>query len=197
MKKTIVAGLLFFSAFSAASLAGSLDELRADVNFRWAGIMLAHAGHSHADQAGTGATSQHAGHGSVQSAAASVSSTLSVSGCWIRALPSPAPSAGYFIVKNTGAQSAELVSAASAAFGMIMLHQTTDQDGMSKMSMVHGITIPPGGELAFKPGGYHAMLEQAVPGLTIGTDIKMELMFGSGEKAVAVCQVKAPNTVAH
>lgn len=197
MKKTIVAGLLFFSAFSAASLASSQGGLATNANFQWAGIMLAQAGHSHGVQAGAGVTPAHAAHGGAQFAAAPVSKTLSVSGCWVRALPSPAPSAGYFVVKNTGTQSAELVSAASAAFGMIMLHQTTDQDGMSKMSMVHGITIPAGGELAFKPGGYHAMLEQAVPGLKVGTDINMEFMFGSGEKAGAVCQVKAPNTVAH
>src|SRR3546814_3856889 len=88
-------------------------------------MLLAHAGHAHGHDMGT--------HGHAMSAPATantkVSSTLSVSACWIRSLPAPAPSAGYFLIKNTGSKSAKLQSASSATYGMVMLHQTTHQDG--------------------------------------------------------------------
>src|SRR3546814_14615439 len=113
-------------------------------------MLLAHAGHAHGHDMGT--------HGHAMSAPATantkVSSTLSVSACWIRSLPAPAPSAGYFLIKNTGSKSAKLQSASSATYAMVMLHQTTHQHGMSKMSEPHDIVIPAGGKLEFMPVHY-------------------------------------------
>jgi len=138
------------------------------------------------------------GHDHAQNAsAAKVSSTLTVSGCWIRALPQPSPSAGYFVVHNSGSTPAKLKSATSQAYGMIMLHKTTTEGGMSKMSMTHDITIPAKGKLEFKPGGYHAMLEKAHGPIAVGSSVDMEFLFDSGEKAQAACEVKPANTLVH
>src|SRR3546814_12852662 len=117
-------------------------------------------------------------HGHAMSAPATantkVSSTLSVSACWIRSLPAPAPSAGYFLIKNTGSKSAKLQSASSATYGMVMLHQTTHQDGMSKMSEPHDIVIPAVGDLEFKPGSYHAIREKAASAPASGSQVARE-----------------------
>jgi len=129
-------------------------------------------------------------------AGAALSSTLSVSDCWIRSLPAPAPSAGYFVVHNSGNTSAKLKSASSAAYGSVMLHQTTHDNGMSKMSMTHEIAIPANGKLEFKPGSYHAMLEKASKPVVVGTSVAMTFMFDSGEMAQAMCEVKPANTLA-
>jgi len=173
MKKIIALSFLLWGAAAVAQPA----------------VMVGHAGHA-ADPA------SHSSHGQGRPAPdAPVSRTLSVSGCWIRAVPVPAPSAGYFVVRNSGASDAKLTGASSEAFGMVMLHQTTDHDGMSKMSMAHDILIPAGKELVFKPNGYHAMLEQPVKALEIGTDISLEFMFDTGEKATAACRVMPANTV--
>lgn len=147
-------------------------------------VLVAHAGHAHGHDMG-----QHA----QASAQAKLSSTLAVSGCWIRSLPAPAPSAGYFLVKNSGDKPAKLQAASSATYGMIMLHQTTQHDGMSKMSETHDIVIPAGGELEFKPGGYHAMLEKPSAAPAIGSSVAMDFLFDSGEKASAQCEVKPAN----
>jgi copper(I)-binding protein len=137
----------------------------------------------------------HANH--QDASAAAVSSTLTVTDCWIRALPEPAPSAGYFVVHNSGKTVAKLKSASSEAYGSVMLHQTTHDKGMSKMSMAHEIDIPANGTLAFKPGGFHAMLEKASKPVVVGTTIPMVFMFDSGEKAQAMCEVKPANTLAN
>lgn len=118
------------------------------------------------------------------------STTLHVSGCWIRALPSPAPSAGYFVLHNTGSRAATLTGAASPAFGMVMLHKSIESGGMSKMVMEHDIPVPAGGAVTFKPGSYHAMLEKPKQKLVVGSKLELELQFASGETARATCLVK-------
>jgi len=59
------------------------------------------------------------------------STTLTVSGCWIRYLPKPVPSAAYFVIKNTGTSDVELTSLAMSEFDEVSLHQTTNQGGKS------------------------------------------------------------------
>ena len=75
-----------------------------------------------------------------------------------------------------------------------VLHQTTQHEGMSKMSETHDIAVPAGGELEFKPGGYHAMLEQAKTAPTIGSQVTIDFLFDNGEKASAQCEVKPAGT---
>lgn len=127
---------------------------------------------------------------------ASVSNTLTVSNCWIRSLPRPTPSAGYFLVKNTGANEAKLTNLIIGEFDQVSLHQTTNEGGKSKMSMAHEILIPAGGELKFKPGSYHAMLEKPNQTLAVGTHVNAEFTFESNEKAITTCEIKPANTVA-
>ena len=184
MKKTIVVSFLLWGAAAMAQPAA----------------MAGHAGHS-----GHGAAEPHSGHAAAEphsshgqhlpSPDTPLSATLSVSDCWIRAVPAPVPLAGYFVVRNSGASDAKLTGASSPAFGEVMLHQTTDHGGMAKMSMAHDIPIPAGKELVFRPNGYHAMLERPVKPVEVGADISLEFMFDTGEKAVAMCRVKPAGTV--
>lgn len=127
---------------------------------------------------------------------ASVFNTLTVSNCWIRSLPRPTPSAGYFLIKNTGANDAKLTNLTIGEFDQVSLHQTTNEGGKSKMSMAHDILIPAGGELKFKPGSYHAMLEKPNQTLTVGTHVNAEFTFESSQKAITTCEIKPANTVA-
>lgn len=184
MKKAIIATLM---AISSTAL---ISPVHASVGH--AAVLVAHAGHDHgaASHANTAHASAHA------ISNAKLSTTLTVSQCWIRSLPAPAPSGGYFVVKNGGGSQVKLQSASSPSYGMVMLHQTTQQDGMSKMSETHDIAIAAGSLLEFKPGGYHAMLEQPVKASEIGSQIDMDFLFDNGEKASAQCEVKAPNTKA-
>ncbi|HEY9279445.1 MAG TPA: copper chaperone PCu(A)C, partial [Eoetvoesiella sp.] len=99
--------------------------------------------------------------------------------------------------KNAGDKAVKLTGATAAAFDVIMLHQTTHEGGMSKMSMVHDISIPAGGELAFKPGSYHAMLEKPKNEIKIGARTAIDFMFDTGEKAIALCEIKPANTMSH
>lgn len=155
-------------------------------------MQLAHSGHGH----NHGGHAHHAAPSQEDIAAMPIASSVAISDCWIRLLPSPAPSAGYFNAGNQGKTPVTLTAAASARYGQVMLHQTTHTDGMSRMSSVQGVEIPAGETLEFKPGGYHVMLEKPVSEVKIGDTVAMQFLFASGEKAEAACEVKPANTLA-
>ena len=160
-------------------------------------LQLAHAhgakahvhGHGH-DHHAAAAPSQEA------IAAMPVAASIAIADCWIRLLPLPAPSAGYFKTSNNGNDSITLTGAASQRYGQVMLHQTTHTDGMSRMSSVDGVEIAPGQTLEFKPGSYHIMLEKPASEIKVGDTVVMQFLFESGEKAEADCEVKPANTLA-
>jgi periplasmic copper chaperone A len=121
---------------------------------------------------------------------AAPTSAMMVSDCWIRSMPGDTPSGGYFKLMNMSDKSVDLDSISTNAFGMSMLHQTQSNGSTSKMVMVDKATVPANGTLAFAPGGYHVMFEQAKTPLKVGTAIPVTFRFSNGENIVAQCAVK-------
>ncbi|CAE6722430.1 MULTISPECIES: copper chaperone PCu(A)C [Paraburkholderia] len=133
--------------------------------------------------------------GSSIQAFAGAAAAVSVSDCWIRALPGDLPSGGYFKASNTGDQPVNLTGISTDAFGMAMLHQTQSQGSTSSMAMVHQVAVPAHGSLVFAPGNYHVMLEHPKQPLKIGTTIPLAFSFSDGEKVTASCAVKSASTM--
>ena len=132
--------------------------------------------------------------GSMSGMQASVPAPQGVSArdCWVRLLPGGVPSAGYFTIENSGGQPVSLTGVRSDAFGMAMLHQTSqDQQGRMSMSAVHDVPVPAMGRLAFAPGGYHVMLEKPAKPLHVGDRIALTLLFGN-EALTTQCDVRSP-----
>lgn len=120
---------------------------------------------------------------------------VTISNCWIRALPSGLPSAGYFKIHNAGAQDAVLVNAQSSAFGKVMLHVSKTVNGMAAMTHVDQVVVPAGGSFEFSSNGYHVMLEQPVADLEIGKTLPIVFWF-EGEHAISAdCDVRSPTSV--
>ncbi len=139
-------------------------------------------------------------HADTHAAAASsgslpVSATVTASDCWIRQLPAPAPSGGFLRVFNAGEQAVALRGASSPDYGLVMLHETTESGGMSRMSMVHEITVPPKGERDFRPGSYHLMLEQPRAGLKVGDHVQVDFVLDNGEGVSVTCEVMSPRAM--
>lgn len=133
------------------------------------------------------------GMGAGQGAAAMAPKDVSVKDCWIRLLPGSAPSAGYFTIENTGGQPVSLTGARTDAFGMAMLHQTSqDKQGVMGMSAVHDVPVPAKGRLAFAPGGYHVMLEKPARPLHVGDKVALTLVFGGSQALTTQCEARSP-----
>ncbi|WP_291773808.1 copper chaperone PCu(A)C [Castellaniella sp.] len=120
---------------------------------------------------------------------------VSASQCWIRQLPAPAPSGGFLLIHNSGASTAVLKSVDSPDYKQVMMHQTTESGGMSSMSAVHDLKVPAGGDLAFRPGSYHLMLEQPRAGLKVGDTVEMRFRLADGAEFSAACAVKPANAM--
>lgn len=145
----------------------------------------------HGSEAG-GAHAAHAPATSQDIARTPASATLSISACWVRLLPPQVPSGAYFVVKNSGAQAEQIEAAASPAYGSVMLHQTTEENGVSHMSASDAITVPARREVAFQPGGRHAMLEQPTGALAVGQTISIQLLTAKNEHVTASCKLQPP-----
>ncbi|CAM5205844.1 Copper chaperone PCu(A)C OS=Castellaniella defragrans OX=75697 GN=HNR28_002649 PE=4 SV=1 [Castellaniella defragrans] len=131
----------------------------------------------------------HGTHGS-DGASGPMAKEVSASACWIRQLPAPVPSGGFLVIHNAGSAPVVLKSVHSADYGQAMMHQTKESGGMSTMSMVHDLSVPAGGDLAFEPGHYHLMLEQPRAGLKVGDTVQMQFVLADGRQFSAACEVK-------
>ncbi len=115
---------------------------------------------------------------------------VSVTNAWIRALPASSPSGGYFTLRNDGKTTETLVSAASPACGMLMLHLSENKGGMSAMREVTGVDVAPGATLRFEPGSYHLMCMGAKPAIRPGAEVPVTLTFKSGVKSTVTFAVR-------
>ena len=118
---------------------------------------------------------------------------VTVSGGWIRALPSGLPAGGYFEMHNGAGKSVSLTAAASPACGMLMLHQSEDMGGMMKMEDVQRVDLAPGATVKFTPGGFHLMCMEPTPAIKPGAHIPVTLQFSDGTSVTADFSVRGAN----
>lgn len=160
-----------------------------------AGTAQAHSGHDHAAH-----SHQHGHHEQAPQAfpdPASVASPegVSVTGCWIRALPNRLPAAAYFRLKNGGAEDAILIGAQAEGYDKVMLHTHEEVNGMAAMVHVDKVVVPAGGAFDFAPRGHHVMLEQAGFDLEVGSQRPITLWFEGGQALTAQCDVRPAGTM--
>jgi periplasmic copper chaperone A len=107
--------------------------------------------------------------------------TLEVVKAWARATPPNAKvGAAYLTLRNNGESEDRLVEAASPAAAKIEAHETIEDNGVAKMRPAEALSLPPGGELAMKPGGTHLMLMDLAGPLKEGTHFPLTLTFAKG-----------------
>ena len=95
-------------------------------------------------------------------------------------LPGDLPAGGYVTLRNNGDQPVTLTGATSASYGDVMLHHSSTEGGMSRMTMVMALPIPPHATQALAPAGYHLMLMQARHPVHPGDTVQVSLKFSDG-----------------
>src|SRR6185312_15255746 len=99
---------------------------------------------------------------------------------WIRLLPGALPAGAYVTLENHGDQPVALTGASSKAYAQVMLHHSSTQGGVSRMTMVDSLPVPAHGRAVLAPAGYHLMLMQAADPVKPGTIVRLLLKFGDG-----------------
>ncbi|MGH9805694.1 MAG: copper chaperone PCu(A)C [Terriglobia bacterium] len=91
------------------------------------------------------------------------------------------PAAGYFTIKNRGTSPVKLTGASSIGCGMVMLHQSKEENGVDKMLPVESVMVPAHGSVSFAPGGYHLMCMKPQSAMQVGHDVPVTLKFANGD----------------
>jgi periplasmic copper chaperone A len=110
---------------------------------------------------------------------------------WIRAAPPGATAlAGYGVLRNACNEAFRVTDARAADFAMAMIHQTTVENGTSRMRHARNLVVPVQGRLVFAPGGHHMMLMHPKRALKEGDRVRIELVFDNGGRLPATLVVR-------
>ena len=120
------------------------------------------------------------------------SGSISIDGAWVRAAQSGGMTAAYMTITNGTPSDDTLVSVSTPAAKSASIHETsTDASGMTGMHPVDGITVPAGGTVTLKPGGYHVMLMGLTGDLAVGQVVQLTLTFKTAGAIDVSAEVRA------
>jgi len=104
------------------------------------------------------------------------SGTVTISHAVIPAPPTGAEASAFLVVANHGSEAVALLSATSPDADSIQMHRVIG----GQMQPAVAVSIPPGSDVRFVPGGYHLMLAGLRHPLAIGDTVTLELHFEPG-----------------
>jgi copper(I)-binding protein len=131
----------------------------------------------------------------VNAASATEAEHIRASQAWLRVLPGDLPAGAYVTLENSSDQPATLKSANSPAYTEVMLHHSSGNGGMSRMTMVDSLTIPAHSKLMLAPAGYHLMLAKAVHPVKPGDTVTLNLIFADGSKLATKFVARPANAI--
>jgi periplasmic copper chaperone A len=116
---------------------------------------------------------------------------------WARATPKGATvGAGYLTVRNNGRAADALTAIESDAAGSAQMHESKMDGGVMRMDEISSLSIPPGGAVVFKPGGYHVMFVDLKAPLKKGRHFSATLNFEHAGKVAVDFTIEGPGASA-
>lgn len=120
---------------------------------------------------------------------------LTVQHAWSRAtIGAGRPGVFYVEIINAGAKDDALISIATPAAGMPMLHETVVTEGIASMPHAMSNPVLAGQTVELAPGGYHGMLMDLTAAFKEGDSFSMTLNFQTAGEVtinVAVLSLRA------
>lgn len=120
---------------------------------------------------------------------------IRASHAWLRVLPGDLPAGAYVTLENSGDQPVTLKGASSDAYANVMLHQSSNEGGMSRMAMVDSVIVPSHGTATLAPAGYHLMLMKSTHPIKPGETVRMNLKFADGSTLATNFVARPANAV--
>lgn len=78
-----------------------------------------------------------------------------------RPMPGRSMSAGFLVLQNNTETEIRITAVTSPQFGAVEIHETTIEDGISRMRELGALVIPAKGSVTLERGGKHLMLMRA------------------------------------
>ncbi|WP_066477366.1 MULTISPECIES: copper chaperone PCu(A)C [unclassified Sphingomonas] len=112
---------------------------------------------------------------------------------WIR-LPAIAgrPAAAYFTIVGGAADDA-VVAVTSPAFARAELHETVEENGVTRMQMGARVPFTAGARLDLAPGGRHVMLFDPTGALKPGGTAELTVAFANSPNVTVKAELRAPS----
>ena len=112
---------------------------------------------------------------------------------WVRLPAVPGqPGAAYFTLEaSRGPVTLEGLESPKAQ--RIELHETREENGVSRMQQVVSVPFPASGTVEFKPGGRHAMLIGLESGLQPGGTIPLAFRFRGADPVTVEAELRGPS----
>ena len=76
-------------------------------------------------------------------------------------MPGRHMSAGFLVLTNNTGEAIHITSVTSPQFESVEIHETTIEDGISRMRGIEELLVPANGSVTLERGGKHLMLMQA------------------------------------
>ncbi len=99
-----------------------------------------------------------------------------------RPIPGRHMSAGFFVLENTTGTDIRITGATSSQFGAVEIHETTMEDGVSRMREIEALIVPAHGSVTLKRGGKHLMLMR---GENVSASVSLQLL-SDGEPVLSI-----------
>ena len=93
-----------------------------------------------------------------------------------RPMPGRHMSAGYLVLHNNTDEPIRITGATSPQFGLVEIHETRIEDGISRMRQLEELVVPARGSVTLERGGKHLMLMRAAD---LGDAVSLQLMSGT------------------
>jgi hypothetical protein len=104
--------------------------------------------------------------------------------------PPAANGAVYATIRNAGSSDDALVSATSSVAEKVELHEVRNEAGVMAMRPIDKLSVPAGGVVELKPGGYHVMLLGLKRDLNPGDSVPVTLTFQKSAPVTVNAQVR-------
>lgn len=108
---------------------------------------------------------------------------------WSRPAVAGTNAIGYMVLVNHGRAVDVLEKVESPLAASVEMHMSSMAGGVMSMKPVQMVAVPPGGQVAFGPAGYHLMIIGLKRTLNAGDTVPATLSFASGAKIRAKFEV--------
>lgn len=101
------------------------------------------------------------------------------------------PGVAYFNLSNGSGPARKLAGVHVDGVDRTEMHETKQENGISKMGQVKEVALEPGKTLSFAPGGYHVMLFDIDPALKASGTTEVTLTLDNGDKISAKATIRS------
>lgn len=116
---------------------------------------------------------------------------LQVEDAWVPEAPPVAPVlAGYLTLRNPSGRAITITGASCPDFARVEIHEMGMANGMMTMKQLDSLTVPAGGRVMLKPGGFHLMLISPKKAFQAGDTITVTFELDNGQRLVVQLPVK-------